>query len=229
MKSTPNYRLPGTGAIDFARPYVNNVSRDDASPIITKLIAGELHDATDKRIKRCAYCNFFFRDATKPNNAKTCCKPCKIAKDSLERSIKNADKELLSPTKRKTLVEKFYYSHLEYSFWIDGKEMIKHSNRYESPNEDIEKIAAAKQRDALLGGKKKRPQVIPYNGDEKKQQKVYVKYPKYDRSNSEVTVKKVTYDIEAYLIEKYGERRIREERVRVGFMKARAKGYETII
>lgn len=230
MNTTADYKQPGTGAIEFALQFIGGIAKEEALPIIIQLINEELHDATDKRVKRCEYCNYHFRDATRPNNAKTCCKPCKIANDTLTRAKKKADEELLNPKKKKTNRETFYAGWLEYPFWINEREMLKHSARHETSSGNIEAIIAAKQRDALLGGKKKSIPTNSYNGDEKEQAKVYVRFPEVDRSNSEVSASTMKADdIDAYYIEKYGERHMQHEQTRVLFMKERLKGYETNI
>lgn len=231
MNTTADYKQPGTGAIEFAFPFIEGYKKEEALPIIAQLMKEELHDTEDKRIKRCAYCHYHFRDTTRPNNAKTCCKPCKIANDTLSRAKKKADEEILKPNpKKQTNIQKYYARWLEYPFWIDEYEMLKNSWKHETPKGNIEQIIAAKQRDAMLGGKKKSIPVIPYNGDEKAQVTIYLKFGKLDRSDSEITTTKMKVeDMTAYYIEKYGERHIQHEKTRVEFMKARLKGYETSV
>lgn len=225
-----NYKQPGTGAIEFALQFIGEITKEEALPIIIQLINEELHDATDKRVKRCAYCNYHFRDATRPNNGKTCSRPCKVASDTLTRAMKKADKELLKGEKKKTKRETFYVSWIEYPFWINEYEMLKHSWKHEVSSDNIEQIIAAKQRDALLGGKKKGVAVVGYSGNEVEQAKIYVRFPEVDRSNSEVSASTMkACDIDAYYIEKYGERHMQHERKRVLFMKEQLKGYETNI
>lgn len=227
MNTSADYKQPGTGAIEFALSFIGGIAKEEALPILVQLINEELHDTTDKRIKRCAYCNYHFRDMTRPNNGKTCCKPCKIANDTLNRAKKKADEELLNPKKKKTNVEKFYVSWIEYPYWSNEYEMLKQSWRFEVSSDNIEQIIAAKQRDALIGGKKKSIPTISYNGDEKEQAKVYIRFPEVDRSNSEVSVFTMkAADMDAYYIEKYGERHMQHERTRVEYMKAKTKGYE---
>ncbi|NNU88671.1 hypothetical protein ETC04_16435 [Geobacillus sp. MR] len=162
------YREPGPGAVEFARQYVEGLTREEALPVIKKLLNGELHDPTDKRIKRCAYCGYYYRDKTKPNNSKTCSRECKIDFDTLNRKKKRADQALLNPKKKS---EVHYVWWLEYPFWVNEYEMLKRSWKHEapySPNK-LAAIRAAQQRDGAMGGRRKPKHIVNYNGDEKEQ------------------------------------------------------------
>lgn len=151
-----NYKNVGDGAILFAEEFTSGLTEENALQVITDLMADKLHDKTDKRIKRCGYCEYLYRDRTRPNNSKTCCKGCKIAFDTLNRAKLTADKELLSgKVKKKTQRELYYVSWLEYPYWLDEKKMLEYYGRKESSKDNIEQIAAAKQRAALIGGKRK--------------------------------------------------------------------------
>ncbi|PFW37798.1 hypothetical protein COL11_09905 [Bacillus anthracis] len=158
------YREPGEGAIDFAKHFTSNLTSEEALHIIRQLLKGRLHDKTDKRIKRCAYCGYYYRDKTRPNNSKTCCSKCKMDLDTLRRAIIRADKALLNPkiAKRDTC----HVWWLEYPFYVQEYEMLKHTWKYEapySPNK-ITAIHAAKQRDGIIGGKRKSTRAVPYSG-----------------------------------------------------------------
>ncbi|PLR65985.1 hypothetical protein [Bacillus sp. UMB0893] len=161
------FKQPGEGAVLFAQQFTDGLTIDEALPIIGSLLNGELHDVSDKRIKRCGHCNYFYRDQTKPNNSRTCSRACKIDQDTEKRRMKKADEALLSP-KKKTKREENYVYWLEYPFWLDEYEMLKQSWKPEVSYcaEKIEVISAAKQRDEILGGKRKPKRVVPYNGRE---------------------------------------------------------------
>ena len=88
------YREPGKGAIEFARQFVEGRTRDEAIEILRDLLNGNLHDKTDKRIKKCSTCGYYYRDRTKNNSSKTCSRECKIKRDTLRRAEKNAEKAL---------------------------------------------------------------------------------------------------------------------------------------
>lgn len=210
------YRYPGTGAVTFAIPYVKGLTEEEAIQVIRSLMKGELHDPDDKRIKRCGYCGYFYRDKTKPNMSKTCCKPCKIASDTLKRRQKRADEALLKP-KKQTRREEYYIHWLEYPFWLHEYEMLKQSWKQERPYslDKINQIHAAKLRDEHNGGKKKPKRVVPYNGDEKEQPKVSVRYTKSNTKPGEVIETRMnSEEIDHYLVVKYTDRHLRLERRR---------------
>ncbi|WP_242298008.1 hypothetical protein [Bacillus cereus group sp. BfR-BA-01424] len=158
------YREPGEGAIDFAKHFVSDSTSDEALSVIMQLLKGRLHDKTDKRTKRCAYCGYYYRDKTRPNNSKTCCSKCKVDLDTLRRSIIRADKALLKPKKAKR--DTCHVWWLEYPFYIQEYEMLKHTWKYEAPYSPykITAIHAAKQRDGIIGGKRKSKRTVPYSG-----------------------------------------------------------------
>ncbi|UTY65831.1 hypothetical protein [Bacillus velezensis] len=151
-----NFKNPGEGAIEFAIGFVKNKTRAEALPIIKRLLQGDVHDAGDKRIKRCAYCGYYYRDQTKPNNSKTCSQFCKTDLDTLRRKKKNADKALLTSDKSLKKMEKLYVWWLDYPFWISEREMINRSWKHEKPvsSEKLAMHDAAKQRDKEFGGKR---------------------------------------------------------------------------
>lgn len=207
MRSTNiEYREPGTGAIAFARPFVDGLTREQALPVIERLLRGELHDTTDERIKRCAYCGYFFRDRTRPKIAKTCSRECKIVRDTLNRAMKRADEALLNP-KRKTKRDELYASELEYPFWLDEREMFLHSYKYESSfdYQHLEMIAAARQRAERIGGRRK----PKYEATEERQYIVRVRFAKYEEARKPSPVKTwyMTMDeLDRYLSERYPDK-----------------------
>ncbi|MET3507647.1 hypothetical protein ABMB67_003761, partial [Halalkalibacter oceani] len=71
------YREPGEGAITFALEYTKGLTKQEAEPIIASLLKGELHEVSDKRVKRCDYCGYWWRDESVRNTKKTCSKECK--------------------------------------------------------------------------------------------------------------------------------------------------------
>ena len=126
------YRDPGSGAVEFARQFVEGLTRDDVLPVLRKLKNGELHDPTDKRIKRCGFCGYFYRDKTKPNNSKTCSRECKIDRDTLNRAIKNADAAILKPKKEKPFEREMYECHvywIEYPYYVSEHYMLERAHR----------------------------------------------------------------------------------------------------
>jgi len=200
------YKNPGTGAIEFARQYVEGLTIKEALPVIERLLKGELHDPADKRIKRCAYCGYYYRDKTRPNNSRTCSRECKIANDTLKRAKKRADAALLKPIKKEMYT---YYAYwLEYPYYISEHYMLRRAHNHERPftPEKLAQIDAAKQR-----GYKRKGYARPTDGSDK----VHVRGLRYKHSHGEVTTTQMKRDeIDQYLIGKYGEKKLKVERWR---------------
>lgn len=213
------YREPGEGAIEFAREYVKELSRDEALLTIKRLLEGELHNTTDKRIKRCDFCGYWWRDASLRNTKKTCSSYCKTKIKTLQRRKHRERAALLNPKPKKETKREVNYVHwVDYPYWINEYEMLKQSWKYEnpySPNK-INQIAAAKERTERMGGKRKPKRVVPYNGDEDIQPKTSVKFVKERGKNySEVVISFMKpEEISAYFSSKYSERHLKLERRR---------------
>lgn len=129
------YRQPGTGAIQFAKEFITGLDRRQALPIIKRLNAGKLHDKTDKRIKRCAYCGYWWRDDSLRNTKKTCSDECKRGIKTMQRREQRANKALLNPIpkrKKHRLIDDYIW-WLEYPFWVNEYSMIKIGWKYENP------------------------------------------------------------------------------------------------
>jgi hypothetical protein len=196
------YREPGQGAIDFATQFVVGLTREQAKPIIEQLLAGNLHDKTDKRIKRCEYCGYYYRDKTRPNNSKTCSRECKIAKDTLIRAKKNADKALIKPIEKE--IYSAYTHWLEYPFYFNEHYMLKHAHDRENPfeHDKLAQIDAARQR----GYKRKTTGVIG---------KVHVRGLRHRHLYGAVKISRNSREeIDEYFINKYGAYKLRMERRR---------------
>lgn len=160
-----NYRYPGEGAIEFTEQFTKGLARDRAVHVVKRLLRGKLHDKTDPRIKRCAYCTYFYRDKTRPNNSNTCCRECKIAYDTRNRAKKRS---AMSIPKKETQRDQYYGWWLENPFWSNEYEMVKNSWKTDAPYspEKLELNMAAKQRDEMMGGKRKPRRAVPYSGSE---------------------------------------------------------------
>lgn len=220
-----SYKQPGEGAVEFAQTFTEELTQYEAMPVIKQLIRGELHDQADKRIKRCDYCGYYYRDQTRPNNSRTCSRECKTSRDTLNRAKKKADEALLKP-KKKTKRETYYLYWHEYPFWLNEYEMLKQAWKYEAPSspKKVEQISAAKVRGELMGGKQKPKRVVPYNGDEAEQPKVFVKFAnRNDRKPGEVIVSRMNpAEVTKYYSDKYSERHLNLERKRaVGFSRSK--------
>jgi hypothetical protein len=221
MKETKiQYKEPGEGAILFATQFTEGLMMTDAMPVIQQLMKGDLHDAGDKRVKNCDWCGYLFRDKSKPNSAKTCCKPCKYAKDNFAKKNKKMDQELVKPKKKKRSgLSGHYASHLEYPFFASEEYMLKYYHRYERSYapEKIALIDGAKQTSS--GGKRKSAS-IPTDGSDK----VILRGIRHGHSYGPVVESQMKPgEVDEYLIEKYGKRHLKHERDRVERFKCSKK------
>lgn len=198
MTAKTTYKNPGDGAIEYASQFVESLSIEEAMPVIKSLMKGELNDTSDKRVKRCSYCNYYWRDDSLRNTKKTCCDNCKKGIKTLQRREQREKEALLNPKpKKKTKRETNYVYWLEYPYWINEYEMLKQSWKYESPQSPtkINQIFAAKERAERIGGKQKPKRVVPYNGNEAEQPKTFVNFVKSNKKPGEVTVSHIEKDI----------------------------------
>lgn len=201
------YRDPGAGAVEFALQFIEGLNMAESLPILRQLKDGKLHDATDKRVKRCDWCGYFYRDKTKPNMSKVCSPKCKYAKDNHAKAVKKADKALLDPKKEKSFEREIYECHvhwLEYPCYVSEHYMLKRAHRYESPfaQDKLAQIDAAIQR----GYKRKGNATLTDGSD-----KVHVRGLGYKHSYGEVEVSKLE---PGYFESKYSERHLKLERWR---------------
>ena len=182
-----DYKNPGSGAIEYARTFTVGQSFSNAMPTIQQIMGGHLHDPADKRVKRCAWCNYFYRDRTRPNMSVVCSPKCRNLRKADGTRIKNAAKP--KKPKKPNARQRYYYDHYEYPFWtsIDTdpeRIMLSQTWKYEVtfPTDKVERIIAAKKRGEEMNGRKKTAEIIEYDGGEGTNQKVYVKFPASDRS-----------------------------------------------
>lgn len=125
------YREPGTGAIEYAKTELERLGGDPK--IITEIMTML---PNEKRVKRCNYCGYPWRDGSLRNTKRTCSDECKTGIKTLQKRTQRADKALLQPNPQKrTKLEQNYIWWLEYPFWIDEYEMLKQSWKYEVPND----------------------------------------------------------------------------------------------
>lgn len=130
---------PGEGAIEYVTLLTTGLSREEAASIIRHLFT---EPPADPRVKQCETCGYYFRDKTKPNNARVCSqRSCKTARKSAQRSVQ--------PT--------VYTWWLEYPYWLTEKSMLSRAWSYERPRDPdkLAQIMAAKQRAESLGGRKR--------------------------------------------------------------------------
>ncbi|CAM5433355.1 hypothetical protein SAFG77S_08043 [Streptomyces afghaniensis] len=205
------YREPGSGAIEFAKQFIEGMTMEEARPVIKGLVKGELHNEADKKVKRCDWCGYYYRDKTKNNRSRVCCRHCKFDKDNYARAIKKAEKELITPKKPRSIEKEmysYYANHLEYPYYISEHYMLKRAHQREKlfPLDKIEKIEGAKQR-----GYKRKKTNTPTDGSDR----VYVRGLSYKHSYGEVEITHMKPDeINKYFKGKYSEEHLQWERWR---------------
>lgn len=145
---------PGAGALAFHRNHVAGLPLQQSEIFIRQLYNGELEFITDnKRVKRCAYCDFYWRDNSSRNNAKLCSEACRKAHRALQKAEERARKPKAAPEK---LLEIDYYIHeLEYAYWLDDKRMNNYIARHERLSSGKLIEVASNQRQALGDGNHK--------------------------------------------------------------------------
>lgn len=150
---TTVYGWPGEGAIKYARRQLAGLTREQAKARIPRLLK-QLPD--DKRVKRCDYCGYPWRDESLRNTKRTCSEECKTGIKTLQRRQQRADKALLTgKTKKRTKREQNYIWWLEYPFWLNEYEMLKYSWKFEKPM-DAERLAYIRGNQQLYGSGNRR-------------------------------------------------------------------------
>ncbi|WP_340673159.1 hypothetical protein [Brevibacillus agri] len=164
MQTTAN-AWPGEGAIEYARRQLAGLTREQAASHIPRLLK-ELPD--DKRVKRCDYCCYPWRDDSLRNTKRTCSDECKTGIKTLQRRQQRADKALLAgKSKKRTKRELNYIWWLEYPFWLDEYEMLKYSWKFEKPM-DTESLAYIFGNQQIHGsGNRRKKAHKPHEEDDK--------------------------------------------------------------
>jgi hypothetical protein len=163
---------PGAGAVEFARKYVKMLTREEAKPIIERLCRGELHNSADKRVKRCAYCGYYWRDESLRNTRKTCSDECKRGIKTLQKREQRAQKELLNPgmKQKKSRIIDDYIWWIEYPFWLNEYSLIKYGWKYEKPTGlSVIDYIEAKNEIYGKGNRRKPKEFVDYHGDNRDQ------------------------------------------------------------
>jgi hypothetical protein len=128
------YGWPGAGAIKYASVFVDGLTREQAAPIIRKLLA---EPPAEKRVKQCDYCGYWWLDDSLRNTKRVCSDECKTGIKTFQRWQQRADKALLSgKTKKKTKRDINYVWWLEYPFWLDEYEMLKNTWKHEATHDE---------------------------------------------------------------------------------------------
>lgn len=167
MERQITYRDPGAGAIEFAKDFMTGLREFDELTIKI-LLDGRLHDQDDKRIKRCDYCGYFWRDPSLRNTRKTCSEECKRGIKTLQRRKQREKQDLLNPKpKKRTLIDDYVW-WLEYPYWQNEESMIKIGWKFEKPHvaKTIDFIVA-KNETLGEGNRMKTKRVVNYQGDKR--------------------------------------------------------------
>lgn len=128
---------PGSGAIEYARQFVEGTDdRLEMLSILSELLDGQLHDPEDKRVKRCDYCGYYWRDESKRNNRRTCSDECKTAIKTLQKRKRRERQELLDPKPRKRKLSDDYVDWIEYPYWTNEYSMLKVGWKHEPPRKE---------------------------------------------------------------------------------------------
>ncbi|MEK4801034.1 hypothetical protein MHI02_05675 [Oceanobacillus sp. FSL K6-0118] len=143
---------PGSGAIQLVNQVIKGMSSAEIFEISLNLLDGSYYDSTDKRIKKCDYCGYYWRDDSRNNTKKTCSPECKTAIKSLQKQKQRERKALLEPEqkpKKRHTTRDDYYDFLEYSYWLSEDSMHMYDTNYisdaEEPLELIDYVDAQDQ------------------------------------------------------------------------------------
>lgn len=167
MEQQITYRNPGAGAIEFSKEFMTGLREFDELTVKV-LLDGRLHDQDDKRVKRCDYCGYYWRDPSLRNTRKTCSDECKTGIKTLQRREQRERKALLNPKPRKRTLMDDYVWWLEYPYWHNEETMLKIGWKFEKP-ERLEMIDFIEAKNEILGegNRMKTRKNIDYQGDER--------------------------------------------------------------
>jgi len=217
--------MPGEGAIEFARQYFPPyVEHYEGLEIAADLIDGFFEGVDDPRVRRCNHCGYFYRDKTKNNSSLVCSDDCKNGKDGVLQWYRRESRKAGKP-RRLSWMDMHYATHnadtgerLEYPFWISDWHMFEYDRKHKaySFGDNFEQYVAQQKLKEKRGGKRKRPQLIDYDGY-LKPQNIAVKFitSGVGRSNGKlIIIKRSKSEIAADLLERYGEKHLHRERIR---------------
>lgn len=167
MERQITYRDPGAGAIEFAKEFMTGLREFDELTV-KALIEGRLHDSEDKRIKRCDYCGYPWRDSSLRNTRKTCSEECKRGIKTLQRRKQRERKELLNPKPKKRTLMDDYVWWLEYPYWHNEESMLKIGWKFEKPHQ-AKTIDFIEVKNEIFGegNRMKTKKNVDYHGDKR--------------------------------------------------------------
>lgn len=241
----------GEGAEAFAKEVAQNyrhiLAGDDSVKqfqFAQDMINGNLSEHDDVRVKRCQSCGYFFRDKTRPNNAKVCSTKCKHIKDA---ALNAERKRKRGAEKRMSAIDMYYVDRdeygelLEYPFYMD----CKYSKRTDLQimelvdRDRIKFMGAGNEFDAYAGyvenkrgkGRKKVTREYSDNRDATKfkrtiNAKIQVSSAEFRTSGRTKCYKWDSDEYEVYRAEKYGEASLQAARNRALAQAGELTGYE---
>lgn len=212
------FKNPGTGAIDFARRYIGpGMDYHDMLEVMEDVVDGNIVEIHDKKVKRCQCCGYFFRDITKNNSATTCSRECKAGKDAVLKTYTRRVKKEQNGTGRKSFKYGRYHGG-EYPFWVNDWAMFEYDHKHNiyAHGDDFEEVVAAAQRRILAGGRKRVTDNYGlYEGEwsNKETTRSHDFWGDTPTTGGKVkTIKRTRADIEAYMLDKYGEKKLAKAR-----------------
>lgn len=213
---------PGKGAVEFAMRYVEELTIEHVEEVCKDLVSGNIEEINDKKVRRCQFCGYYYMDKTKNNSSLTCSDECKTGKDIVLKAYRRKIKEDAKP-KRPSYRDKYCAWHLEYPFWQSDFHMKENDRKHGaySYGDNFEEVVGKALLNAEMGGKKKKAQVIDYDGDENVIPFAVKLSEKQHKTMEHKTIKRSATDIEADLLARYGAKKLAEERRRAHFF---AKG-----
>ncbi|MGE6487752.1 hypothetical protein [Paenisporosarcina sp. NPDC076898] len=213
---------PGTGAVDFAMRYVEELTLNHVEELVEDLVNGNFEEIDDKKVRRCQFCGYYYRDVTKNNSSLTCSDDCKTGKDIV---LKAYRRKLESEGKPKRLsYEDLYYAQgLEYPFWANEFHMFEsdRKNGAYSYGDNFEEVVARDLMNAKMGGKKKAAQIIDYDGYDNVVPFAVDLSEKLRKTTEMKTIKRSASEIEDDLLARYGAEKLEVERKRAQMFERR--------
>lgn len=233
LKSTALKIKPGSGAIELASQYIHRkMDYDELMYVMEALIDGRFEGVDDKKVRRCACCGYFYRDKTKNNSSVVCSQECRNKKDTVikeyRRNVRAADKP-----RRPTFKDLYYAEYLsdgtklEYPFWASEDKMYEYDRKRGcyTYGDDFEEVVGVKllQLEYNLT-KRKQGEVIIYDSElGAKRPPFEVKFVKHSADERKTidypTVKKGKGEVEAELLERFGEYKLTQARRRARYHK----------
>ena len=167
---------PGAGAVAYAESYVKEMTLEHVTPLCEDLVGGgtirllEALGFSDKKVRRCQYCGYYYRDATKNNSSLVCSDECKTGKDIVLKAYRR--KVAYAGKPRRPTYKELYYRGEEtgYPHWMNERYMLEYDRKHESYSygDNLEAVIGREMQKAKMGGKKRLTQAIDYNGRKRK-------------------------------------------------------------